>query len=87
MMKIDLTPRFEDFIERQVAGGRFQDASEVVQAALQLLERDEADRAEALGEVKRKIQESIKDPRPSIPADEVFAELRAQLRQRKAEAG
>ncbi|QEE43582.1 type II toxin-antitoxin system ParD family antitoxin (plasmid) [Rhizobium sp. WL3] len=61
-------------IEARVASGAYESASEVVRAALRALDREEA----AINEVPRaKIKEAIEDPRPSIPADQVFADLRA----------
>lgn len=44
---ISLGSHFERFIKRQVTGGRYGTASEVVRAGLRLLEQDEA-RLEAL---------------------------------------
>lgn len=41
---VSLTPRIEAFIVGQVASGRFRSASEVVRAALRLLEADERQR-------------------------------------------
>lgn len=38
---INLTGRYDAFLTRQVNSGRFKNASEVVRAALHLLERDE----------------------------------------------
>lgn len=48
---------FEEFIDRQIASGRFNNASEVVRAGLRLLERDEA----KLEELRRLIQEGEDD--------------------------
>jgi antitoxin ParD1/3/4 len=39
---ISLGPHFEKFIRREIKGGRFGTASEVVRAGLRLLEQDEA---------------------------------------------
>jgi antitoxin ParD1/3/4 len=39
---VALTEPLARFVDRQVAGGRYASASEVVRAALRLLERDEA---------------------------------------------
>ena len=44
---VSLTPEIEAFIAGRVASGRFRSASEVVRAALRLLEEDER-RREAL---------------------------------------
>ena len=37
--------------------------------------------------VRRKVQESLDDPRPSIPADEAFALIRAHIAEYKAKRG
>lgn len=39
--EITLTSHFEEFITKQVDSGKYQDASEVLQAALRLLEQRE----------------------------------------------
>ena len=41
---VSLTPELEAFIDETVASGRYGSASEVVRAALRLLEREEQDR-------------------------------------------
>lgn len=41
---VSLTPELESFVDRQVASGRYQTASEVVRAGLRLLQAEE-DRA------------------------------------------
>ena len=43
---VSLTPEMEAFIDGRVASGRFRSASEVVRAALRLLEEDERKRQE-----------------------------------------
>lgn len=55
---VSLTPEIEAFIAGRVASGRFRSASEVVRAALRLLEEDERRRETATG------RESAED-RPS----------------------
>lgn len=55
------------------ASGEYETASEVVRAALKALGRER----EALDEIlQAKVRQALDDPRPSIPASEVFAELR-----------
>jgi len=59
-------------VEARVKSGAYSSASEVVRAGLRALDREE----EALDEIwRRKIQEAYDDPRPSIPAEEVFERL------------
>ncbi len=40
-MNVSLTPLLERFVANTVASGRYRSASEVVRAALRLLEKDE----------------------------------------------
>ena len=76
MPDIILGQHFDRFVQEQLATGRFQDASEVVQAGLRLLEHQEADLAERRAELRRTVNQAFDDPGPSIPAEEVFARLR-----------
>jgi antitoxin ParD1/3/4 len=63
----------QERVDARVQSGGYSSASEVIRAGLRALEREE----EALDELwRKKIQEAYDDPRPSIPADEVFRELR-----------
>jgi antitoxin ParD1/3/4 len=61
-------------VDRRVESGLYESASEVIRAALRALEREEA----AMDEIMRqKILASLADPRADIPAEDVFARLRA----------
>lgn len=60
--------------QRRVASGQYASLSEVVRAGIKALEREE----EALDAILReRVRASLADPRPSIPQDQVFADLRA----------
>lgn len=72
------------FVEERIRAGRFASASEVVRAGLRALEREEAHLDEWM---RQKVQEALNDPRPAIPAEDVFAELRARHAARKASEG
>jgi antitoxin ParD1/3/4 len=62
----------QERVEARVKSGEFASASEVVRAGLRALDREE----EALNEyLREKIREAYDDPRPSIPAEEVFERL------------
>jgi antitoxin ParD1/3/4 len=58
-----------DGAEARVRSGAYASLSEVVQEGLRALDREDEWLREA-------VRESLEDPRPSIPAEEVFAELR-----------
>jgi antitoxin ParD1/3/4 len=63
----------QESVDRRVKAGTYSSASEVVRAGLRALDREE----EALTALWRaKIQEAYDDPRPSIPAEKVFRDLR-----------
>jgi antitoxin ParD1/3/4 len=63
----------QEGVDARVASGRYASASEVLRAALRALDREENAFDSWL---RRQIEESLADPRPSIPAEEVFKELR-----------
>ena len=62
-------------VEARVESGAYATASEVMRAALRALEREETVLDEILRE---KVRASLADPRPSIPAEAVFARLRSR---------
>ena len=72
MANVSLGDYFEKFVQEQVARGRFQNASEVVRAGLRLLEEHEVSLRERAQALKAKIDAAWDDPRPSLPAADVF---------------
>lgn len=64
----DLSPRLRAKIE----SGEYGSLREVVLDGLDALEREQATFDDYLRE---KVEEALSDPRPSIPAEEVFARL------------
>jgi antitoxin ParD1/3/4 len=68
-----------DAVDERVRSGRYASAGEVIRAALDALDREEA----ALeSDLREKVRASLADPSPSIPAEEVFAELRTMHAER-----
>jgi antitoxin ParD1/3/4 len=62
-------------VEQRVRSGSYASADEVIRAGLLALEREEAATDQWL---TRLAQEALDDPRPSIPAEEAFRQIRAQ---------
>ena len=58
---VSLTPEIEAFINERVSSGRFRSASEVVRAALRLLE-DEEHRRETAGQGNREASPPARSP-------------------------
>jgi antitoxin ParD1/3/4 len=64
----------QERVEARVESGSYASASEVLRAAVRALDREEA----ALNDwLRKKVDEALADPRPNIPAREVFKRLRA----------
>jgi antitoxin ParD1/3/4 len=62
-------------LEARLKSGEYASASEVMRSALRALDRQDA----ALDEYLRaKVLASLKDPRPSVPATDVFKRLRSR---------
>jgi antitoxin ParD1/3/4 len=70
---VDLGP-LRQKVEERVKSGSYASADEVIRAGLLALEREEASTNEWLIQLA---EESLADPEPSVPAAEVFRELRA----------
>ena len=63
MQTVELGVLLDGFVEEQIASGRYRDASEVIRAALRLLEQ-EARRAE---QFRAEFDAVFGDPRPVVP--------------------
>ena len=71
---VDLGP-LRQAVEDRVKAGQYASVDEVIRAGLLALEREEAGTNEWLIQLA---EESLADPRPSVPASQVFRELRAK---------
>jgi antitoxin ParD1/3/4 len=73
-------------VKARVKSGAYASASEVMRAALRALDREEA----AINDwLRQRIDDSLADARPNLPADKVFKRLRAhhagRLKARRSE--
>jgi len=66
--------------QAHIASGKYSTMSEVIREGLRALDRQEA-MLDAL--YKRKLEEALADPRPSVSADEAFEAVRAAARERR----
>lgn len=71
---VSLGDYFNEFIEQQVASGRFSSASEVIRAGLRLLEDQEA----KLERLRAALQEGLDSEPEPFDFDEFLAEVHAE---------
>jgi antitoxin ParD1/3/4 len=73
---VDLRPELEEFIKMKIESGRYDSASQVVEEALRILEKEEHFRNESREEIRQKIAEGIEDLKQGrkAPLDEVMLE-------------
>lgn len=65
----------QESLDRRLASGAYSSASEILRAGLRALDREET----ALDDLLReKIRGALADPRPSVPARDVFDRLRVR---------
>ena len=82
-MNISITPELEKFVQQEVRAGLYQSASEVIHAALRRLKDDKENKPRFLvsskAELEEKLLEGIAelDRGESLPAEQVFADLKA----------
>ncbi|ESQ91217.1 hypothetical protein ABAC460_06545 [Asticcacaulis sp. AC460] len=87
-MNVNLTPRLEDMVRQKVAGGLYNNASEVVRDALRLMEAQDRLQAAKIEAMKLEaLREDLHDGLASGPAGELNIEAikergRARLNQR-----
>ena len=73
---VNLTPELDRFVEASVENGRYEDASEVIRAALRNLEREEREYELKLSALRTAIDEGDSS---GIATGDVFEHVRAEL--------
>ncbi|MGH7131181.1 MAG: type II toxin-antitoxin system ParD family antitoxin [Phycisphaerales bacterium] len=88
-MNVSLPPALGDFVAEKVASGRFGSASEVVRAALRLLEQRQRQEALALKDLRKKIREGMRQAERGqlMDGDEFFEQLRRRRPGTRRKAG
>lgn len=86
-----LGEQLESFVQEQIDGGRYGNASEVIRAAVRLLQEHEIDLAEkaagrGLAELRAAVELGDRSG-PPVPADEAFARIAQRLRARQVREG
>ena len=70
----------QEHVDQRVRSGAYASTSEVLRAAVRALDREEI----AVNEwLRQQVDQSLNDPRPSVPARDVFKRLRAHHAGRK----
>ena len=85
-MNVSLTPELEGFVKDLAESGRYRSASEVVRAAVRLLQEHEAERTARLRALQHRIETGVEELErgEGRPADEVFEEILKALRSEAA---
>ena len=83
MASLALDENHERIIRKQLETGRYEDAGDVVSAALEMLDDSDDGFERWLREdIPSRMAELVANPEIAIPADEVFAEIEARHRAR-----
>ena len=77
MTTVTLPPELEQFATEAIAAGRYRDVSEVIEAGVSLLKRQEQARSELLASVLAAKEESERDG--YLTGDEVAERVRATI--------
>ena len=75
-LSITLPASMAKMIREKVSSGNYTSNSEIIREALRLWQSEESIREKKQAALQAKLQESLDDPRPSIPASDVFANIR-----------
>jgi antitoxin ParD1/3/4 len=83
---VNLTPELDNFIAAKIESGRYENASEVVRAALRELEREEKEYDLKMAALTQALEEGLAS---GVAEGDVFARVRAtrELRRQSAAIG
>ncbi|GAX42877.1 hypothetical protein NIES4075_38820 [Tolypothrix sp. NIES-4075] len=88
-MSISLTPELEQFIQSQIASGKYTSTEDVIIAGIKLLEERERIYKGRFEELKREIAIGVEQLERGevIDGEIVFRQLEQKLQQRRQQAG
>ncbi len=81
-MNVSLTPELEEIVQKKVASGMYNSASEVIREALRLLAEQDEIREMRLEELRKKIDQGWESAQRGelIPGDEVFDQIGSKIK-------
>lgn len=88
-MSLSLTPELKQFIQSQIASGKYTSAEEVIVAGIKLLEERERIYQGRFEELKQEIAIGVQasERGETIDGEVVFRQLEQKLQQRRQQAG
>src|ERR1700687_1108262 len=83
-MNISLTKELEQLVQKKVKGGPYLSASEVIRAALRLLQERDSLRQAQMAKLRKEVALGLAqlDKGEGIPGEEVFAEIQQKSRRK-----
>lgn len=89
-MNVSLTPELEKFVQKEVSGGLYQTASEVIRAGLRRLKEDQQQRLPAVPRTREELEaqllQSIEalESGQGVDGEEVLRRLRQRIKGTRA---
>ena len=78
-LSITIPSHYAKLVREKVSSGTYSSNSEVIREALRVWETQNEVKRTRLEVLKSAIRKSLEDPRPSLPADEVFEDLESGM--------
>ncbi|MFB2553784.1 ribbon-helix-helix domain-containing protein [Ensifer soli] len=85
-VSVTMTADMMQVIRESVEAGEFASTSEAMRDAVRVWQRQRLEQAERLLAIRARIRQSLDDPRPSLTADEVEAEMNRFMAEREKAA-
>lgn len=82
-LQVTLSSETARIVEEHIAAGHYASPSELVNAAIHVLEAKETRRQAVLAEVRAKIQAAIDDPSPRLSSEEMWDHMTSYMESRR----